>query len=156
MTMHRDRRADRAVSTTVNYVLALAVLTMLIGGLFTATAGFVGDQQERAARTELSVLGNRLGADLAAADRLAADGGDGTTVALRVPLPRTVAGSDYRVAVEPDDPTTLRLTTTEPAVAVTVTVRTRTPVASGTVSGGPLVVRYDDGDGRLEVTRDAG
>ena len=52
---------DRAVSTTLGYVLSLAIASILISGLMLATAGFVEGQREQVIRSELEVVGDRTG-----------------------------------------------------------------------------------------------
>lgn len=146
---------DRGVSTAVNYVLALAVVTLLVSGLFVSMSGFVTDQQEQAVRSELTVVGNRLADDLSAADRLAVGTGGTGRVRATLDLPESVAGTTYRTRIASaggGDSYTLTLVGTDPEVSVTVSVRTRTTVATGTVTGGDLVVTYDDANDRLEVS----
>ncbi|WP_227354178.1 DUF7266 family protein [Haladaptatus salinisoli] len=139
---------DRAVSATVNYALNLAVATLLIAGLLTATGGLVEDQRREAARTELSVVGQRLASDLQTADRLVRAGGE--TVAVESPLPERVAGVSYTVTVGSNE---LVLETTHPEVTVRVSFAAATAVEETTVSGGAVtIVRVDGGTGdRLEV-----
>ena len=93
------RGDTRSVSVTVNYALNLVVATMLIGGVLTATGGMVQDRRESAARTELSVIGERIAGDLMAADRLAQTGSAGPgadpTVSISTAVPERVAGTRY-------------------------------------------------------------
>jgi hypothetical protein len=151
---------DRGVSVTVNYVLNLALAVLLVGGVLTATAGVVEDRRESAVRTELSVVGERLVADLAAADRLAVVGeGPNEAVAVSVSLPDRVAAKSYDVQItaSPGDSTVV-LRTENPDVAVTVGFRNETAVRNATVDGGDLRVVLDTGpdpgpaDDRLEVS----
>lgn len=153
-----DRRilADdaRGVSVTVNYALNLLVATLLIAGVLTATGGMVDDRRQSAARTELSVLGERIAAELMAADRLAvvADDGPATepTVEVAVSLPERVAGSHYEVSIT-TSPAEIVLRSEHPDETVTVSFHHVTPVAETTVHGGDLeIVLTDDGD--LEVS----
>ena len=147
--------ADRAVSTVLGYVLTLGIVTLLIGGLFFAAGDFVEDQHERVVRSEFEVMGNRLAADLAAVDRLALATGPGGEARLRTDLPEFAAGRSYELSLEPSgtaNVTRITVTMIDPEVEVEVLVRTATPVASGTVSGGDVVVVYDGST--LEV-RDA-
>lgn len=143
--------ADRGVSTAANYVLSLAVVALLISGLFVATNGFVADQQATAAREELTVVGNRVAADVSALDRLARLS-DGGTAAATLDLPQQVAGQPYHLTVEDrgGGDYALVLATTDLDVSVTVRFRSLTPVAEGTVDGGDVVVTYTGG--HLEVT----
>ena len=144
-------RDDRGVSTALGYVLTLAITTVLVSGLLIAVGGFVSDQNERVTRSELDVVGQRLAADVEAADRLveagSGDGGSNATVVVRSRLPETVAGRTYRVAI---NESRLVLSARDPDVSVTVRVVTDTPVANTTLGGGPVRIAFDGG--RLEVS----
>lgn len=138
----------RATSVTVTYVLTLAVVTALMGGLLVVTGDVVAEQRETATRAELEVLGHRLAAHVMTADRLARL--DGRAVLVRSPLPRRVAGSEYAVAVEATgDDARLVLTAERTDVTVRVPFATETPVRNGTIRGGPARVVYRGGN--LEV-----
>lgn len=137
---------DRAVSVTVNYVLGLAIATLLIGGLLIATGDVVGDRRESAIRGELEVVGQRVSSGLETADRLNRAGGE--TVELRVSAPRRVAGEGYTIEVDPSRRLVV-LETDDPAVSVEVPFRNETDVAGSTVEGGPVVVVGAGGE--LEV-----
>ena len=131
----------------LSYALTLTVITLLVAGLFASASGFVEDQQERTIRAELEVLGNRIGADLAAVDRLALV--DGTTTAqLTTSLPSSVAGTSYRVAfvVEGDGSYDVVLSTSTPEVTVTVSVKLAGTLLEDTVSGGDIEIAFDGGD----------
>ncbi len=134
---------DRGVSTALGYVLTLAVASMVVVGLLAAAGGFVGDQRERAVRTEFDVLGQRVASDLATVDRLARSGDD-ASVTVESELPRTVAGTQYRVQVVGDaSGATVILRSSQPDVTVRVPVTNRTAVAPANVTGGPLELAYD-------------
>ena len=136
--------ADRAVSTALGYVLGLAIITALITGLFFATSEIVSEERERAAESELRVLGNRLAADITTVDRLALSSND-SRARLTRELPNSVAGSSYRIRLEHDGsrPATIELTASELDVSVSVPVMNGTAVANSTSGGGGLVVGYD-------------
>lgn len=142
----------RAVSTVLGYVLMLAIVSVLIGGLFFAAGDYVEGEHERVVRAEFEVMGNRLAADIAAVDRLALATEAGGRASLETDLPSLAAGRPYEITLEPSgvaNVTRITLAMDDPAVEVEVLVRTAHPVASGTVSGGDAVVVYDGTD--LEV-----
>lgn len=143
---------DRAVSSVVTYLMVLGIVTVLTTGLFVSMSGFVVTQQEGAIRSELEVVGNQFAADLAAADRLALTAGPAGTVQVTSDLPDRVAGTTYEIEIveRADGLYAIVLRSHDPAVTVTVLVRTRTPVETGTVDGGDLRIAYD-GSGSLEV-----
>lgn len=143
---------ERAVSVPTNYVMMLAIVTVLSSGLFVTTAEFVETQHEQAVRSGLDVTGDRLANDLATADRLAtmttAPGG----VNVSVDLPEKVAGRSYLVeATTSDGQARLTLRTTQPTASVTVTVPTTHTVVPTTVHGGGLIIGYDTASDSLEV-----
>ena len=150
----RFRSDDRGVSVTVNYALNLVIATLLIGGVLTATGGMVEDRRESAIRTELSVVGERVAADLMATDRLAEVATSGAasdpTVSVSVTLPERVAATRYEVRIEPSSDEIV-LVSDDPEVKVTVGFHHDTPVEETTVVGGDLRIRLAN-DGDLEVT----
>lgn len=141
---------ERAVSVTVNYAMNLAVAAILIAGLMTVTGDVVEDRRDSATRAELTVVANRVTADLMSADRMAQAGTD-PEVRIETELPNRVAGSHYTIAINatPTDPH-VTLEPTGSSVTVTVPFQNATAVRNGTVSGGDLEIVLAD-DGRLEV-----
>lgn len=146
----RLRDADRGVSTILGYTLNLAVATILVTGLLVAAGGYVEGQQERAIRTELDVIGSRVAGDIGAADRLVRTGDD-TEVELEVSTPSRSTGVPYNIDINTTGSNTITLSTTDPAVSVTVPFRTKTPVESESVSGGTFYIRYDPSTGTLVI-----
>ncbi len=134
---------DRAVSVTVGYAMNLALMTILLSGLFIASGGLIESERERTASDELDVIGQRIAAELMAADRLVT-ASDDPTVEITLDLPDRVAGSGYTVTVEEDH---LVLVATD--VDVETTVRFTAPVRETQVSGGNLEITLDD---KLVVT----
>ncbi|ADJ15564.1 DUF7266 family protein [Halalkalicoccus jeotgali] len=149
--------SDRGVSVTVNYVLTLAITALLLSGLFVAAGSLMQSQSERAIQNQLDVLGERLAADLASADRLAQSAeGEAASVRLTVALPRRVAGAGYAIEIAPDpesEHVELTLTTSDPAVESTTRVATAHDVTvPSRLRGGDLRIEYASGSERLEVT----
>lgn len=143
---------DRAVSTTLGYVLSLGIASLLITGLMLAGGGFVENQREQVIRSELEVVGETLIADVEGADRLAsAVDGD---VRVKSTLPRRVGSSAYTIDIT-DEPTSgvYEVTLSAAAVDVSVSLRlvTSTDLATSGVDGGELVVVYDPAADELEV-----
>lgn len=143
---------ERAVSTTLGYALNLAVATLLVSGLLIAGGGFVKDQRERTAHSQLQVIGQQIAADVAAADRLANTGGTIDSVIVGRDLPETVTGAGYSIAVQSDATGAyLTLSTTSPDVSVRVNVTSETSVTETGISGGDVRVVYDPSTDELEV-----
>lgn len=142
----------RAVSTALGYVLTLGISMLLITGLVAGAATYVEDQREQVIRSELTVIGEQLSSDLAAVDRLAQTWGTDREVVIRH-LPADVAGTTYTVEVvnpgPPGSGSYLELTTSDPAVTVTVDLELDTTIGDGSVDGGAVEIVYDGTD--LEV-----
>ena len=142
---------SRGVSTALGYVLNLGVATLLVTALLLSAGTLVEDQRDRAASTELDVVGERLVADLAAADRLARTN-DPSTVRVEADVPVRVAGSYYTVRVNESNNDTIVLDADQSDVQVVVPFETTTEVLPSTVDGGDLAVRYDPNNDTLVVT----
>lgn len=139
---------ERALSTAVTYVLTLGMTAVLVSGLLIASGGAVEDRRDSVTRSQLTVIGEQLAADVEAADRLAR--ADADRVAVESPLPERVADGGYRVHVAVEGRNvTLRLTTD--AATVRVPVANETPVRAATLSGDDVEVRLVGG--ALEVRR---
>ena len=148
----RLARDDRGVSTTLGYVLTLAITVVLVSGLLVAVGSFVSGQNERVTQSELDVVGQRLATDVEAVDRLAEAGGGGpnTTVVVRSRLPETVAGRTYRIAINESGRDRLVLSARDPDVSVEMSVVTDFSVSNATLGGGPVRIAFDGGE--LEVS----
>ena len=153
---------DRAVSVTVGYVLTLAISALLLSGLFVAGGSFVETQRERAAHGELTVVGERIAADIGTVDRVASSASSpgNLTVDRTLTLPDRAAGTVYRIRVSAGDTGgTVALESDRTDATVEVPFRTSEGVAveNATVSGGDLRIRWDpnggdDGEGAVVVT----
>lgn len=145
-----DITDERGVSTLVGYTLNIALSVLLIGGLLVAGTGVVTHQRERVIQEELEVVGRQLTTDLMATDRLAR-ASDGGTVRLTSRHPRTVADTNYRVRVrDAAAGGKIVLSTSDPAVSVTVPFRNITTVVPGTWRGGTVTIRYNGSVIRME------
>jgi len=146
---------DRAVSATLGYALSLTIAVLLVSGIFVAAADFVGNERERAIRSELEVVGNRIAADLSAVDRMVIAANESGSARISTDLPEFAAGRQYTIDVTElsgDQLYAINLTTDDPDVSVTVRVRTRTDLAESTVSGGDVEIVYTGS--KLEVRRE--
>ena len=139
--------ADRAVSSTVTHVIAIAIGAILIGALITGMSGFLEDETERATRVELESLGARLADDVAAASNLARGGGNAS---LRVDLPERVVDTRYTVSLATgptcvtgttDSDTCLVLEADAPGVTVVQPLANRSAVRLVEDGDGDLLVR---------------
>ncbi|WP_049908531.1 MULTISPECIES: DUF7266 family protein [Halorubrum] len=140
---------DRAVSVTVGYVMTLAVATLLLSGLFVAGGSFVETQRERAAQGELTVVGERIAADLGTVDRVASSASPprgNLTVERPLTLPDRVSGTGYRIRIEASGAAgTIALESEQAGATVEVPFRTSDDIAvrNATVDGGDLLIRWD-------------
>lgn len=140
------RSDGRAVSTAVHYIMTLMVVSLLTSGLFVVTGDVVNSQRDQALRGGMEVVGNRVAADIAATDRLAATAGDNGDVVMKTRLPDDIAGETYQIRIEDTGSMgsyEIKVTNGGGGVSVTVPVRTQIPVETGIVHGGDIVIRYD-------------
>ncbi|SNR51111.1 DUF7266 family protein [Halorubrum vacuolatum] len=144
------RREERAVSVTVGYVLTLTIATLLLSGLFIAGGSFVQGEREQAIHGEMTVIGERVAADIMTVDRLASDSGDAEelTATRTAEFPPRVSGDDYTVEIDAGSQVVI-LTHPRSDVSVEVPYRATNDVEPTTVGGGDLIIRWDDD--RIEV-----
>ena len=150
----RSRLAEeRAVSTTLGYVLTLTITAVLISGLLIAGGSMVEDQRDRIAQQELSVAAEQLASGLHEGDRLA-ETSTGGAIQVSIWLPERIAGGSYTLelinqSTVPGQPATATIQATAQGAnaEATLSLRTGIPVANQTVIGGPLVVTHRDVDG---------
>lgn len=143
---------DRAVSRVLSYSLTLTISTVLVSGLFIAGGTFVNDQQSNVIESELEVIGERLAADISAADRLVRMGSGETAVRIDTRVPSTIARANYVVRVRATDGnTSLQLDTRAIDRSVELPISNTTAVSPGNATGGNIVVVYDQGNDHLEL-----
>lgn len=138
---------ERGVSSTLSYVLALAIAALLITGLITAGSGFVTTQRDAVIREELEVIGQHVASNVEQADRMveASENRTNATVQVNQTLPSTVARSQYDVRLDASE-SQLVLTSTSPEETVRVNVTTNTTLEDSSAGGGTISVRNDDGN----------
>lgn len=139
---------DRGLSVVVNYVLGLAVTTLLMTGLLYAAGDVVDNRGQATTLAELRVVGEQVAADLMAADRLAQSGAQ--TVAVGGNGPDSVAGRPYTVALNATTQEVVVETSLDPTVTARIPFRNRTPVRSSTAQGGHVEIVLT-GTGELKV-----
>lgn len=149
----RIRLDERAVSTTLGYALTLAITTLLITGLVFAVGTEVENRRESAITTEMNVIGNQITASLSSADRLAQASGTNGVVVVSRSYPTDVAGTPYNVEIvdEGAGEYDLQLTSTDPEETVVVSTTLDTPLETGTVPSGRLVISYNTVTDTLSV-----
>lgn len=153
--LHDDRRG---VSITVSHVLAIAITAVLISGLIVTAAGALAGQQERAARSQIDTVGQRIAFEVEQVDSLAARGNT-TNASLTTDHSDWIVNSPYEVtltegaACEAPDGTEadscLVLTVTGLEASTVVGVDVSVPVEESTAPGGAVRIVYD-GELRLE------
>jgi len=141
----------RAVSTTLSYVLSLAIATVLITGLILAGGGYIDSQREQVIRDELIVTGQQLAADIERVDRLVRAGNTSSvTVTMNRSFSNRVTGASYQLTVMPGAQT-LVLNTTRPEVIVRVGLASETDLGKSQVRGGEIQIEYNQSREHLEV-----
>ncbi|MFA9517089.1 hypothetical protein ACERIT_07720 [Halopenitus sp. H-Gu1] len=148
---------DRAVSTTIGYVLGLMIASLLISGLFIAGGSTLENQHDTAVTSGLEASGERIATGYSDADRLVeAAGGGNVTVAVAIDAPKRIASSGYAISVTggadgPPYTNTIELEGSDGSITHTVRFRSFTPVSDRSIDGGPVVIRYVEGEGlRIE------
>jgi hypothetical protein len=145
---------DRGLSVTLGYTLTLSITAVLIAGLLIAGGTLIEDQRRAIASDELTVTGQQLADGFEDADRLAGAAGNGT-VRVNVWLPDDVGtggGYSLRLVNHPtaaDQPARATVVVTAETIDVSrnVSFRTQHPVVNRTLPGGPVTIRFADGDG---------
>jgi len=141
---------DRAVSSTLNYVLSLAIASLLVTGLLIAGGTFVEDRQTEVIRSELGVIGQQVASDINRADRLLTAGDGGTRVVINQSFPKRITGTGYDIQLNPGDDE-LVLTSVDPEVRIDVHVETDSLLVSSHADSGIVVVK-NTSSGELEIT----
>ena len=144
---------ERAVSSTLNYVLSLAIASILVTGLLLAGGTFVDDRRQEVIRNELRVIGQQVASDLERADRLLRAGEtDGSTeVSIVRQFPERITGINYRLELRPGSPDRVALIAASQNVEVTVNVDTRATLASSNAQGGAIAVSWDQSANALVI-----
>lgn len=137
---------DRAVSTTLSYVIGLSIAFVLVTGLLMAGGDFVDRQREATVRIELRVLGQQVASDVSQADRLVQATSDNATVRIHHDLPDRVAGLQYQITVDGGSDPYIRMEASDVDVSVQVKVTNETDLAMTTVGGGPVAVNHTASD----------
>lgn len=144
--------SERGVSTTLGYILTLAITAILVSGLLVAGGNLIEDQRERSIETELEVIGDQLTSQIQAVDRLNQSGQGETEFArIRQDFPSHVTGQAYRITLEESDDPVLRLETTRPDIAVEIGLTNTTAVGQSRISGGDVVVEYDSDEDEVVI-----
>lgn len=133
----------RAASITLNYVLAIAISTLLVTGLLVAGGNFVDGEQDSVVRNELSVVGQRLAADVERLDRMVAAGDSVSAARINRSLPTAAVGERYDVELDTSAEPELVLTADGADVSVSVPISNRTAVANSSVRSGSVAVVYN-------------
>jgi len=142
---------NRGVSLTLNYVLAISIATLLVAGLLVAGGSFVDRQQTAVVENELSVIGQRLVADIERADRMVAAGDADVTVQVDRSIPTAAVGNRYDVEIDPGSQPELVLVADGPDVSVSIPVSNRTPLAESSVNSGSVAIVYDESADELRL-----
>lgn len=144
---------DRAVSVAVGYVLNFAIAALLLSALLVSGGGLIDSQTRQVTHDELTVTGQQLANYLTSADRLTR-AGNLTELTVRSDLQTQSAAGSYTIQIEYDNATgtgAIELRSVNPEVVVRVPFRSETEIRNTTVSGGPVVIEYDDGGDELAV-----
>jgi len=140
---------DRGQSISINYTLSLVIVSVLMSGLFISMSGFLDTERTRVTRSEFEVLGNRVAADIATADRLAETTESNAGVEVETAIPPRVAGSWYTVTITSQPAGSgqfvveIQLDAREVDVSKNVSTKTEFEVVNSRLTGGSYVVSFD-------------
>lgn len=169
------RRLDdtRAVSIAVTHVMTIGITAVLVVGLMVGAGTMLDTERESSAEGSLETIGERLASEIASVDRYATmddtsdpDGIDvsrsDTDVTVTTSHQSLVAGATYSIEVRDGGPgdcgpliedatSCLRLDAHGEDVTVYVPMSVESDVVAdgGSVTGGPIEIRYDDGDDEI-------
>ncbi|WP_225334685.1 DUF7266 family protein [Halomicrobium urmianum] len=154
----RESARDRAVQTTVSYVITVGIALALVTGLIAAGTTMVEDQNRRTTESQLRTIGHQVAGTLELADRTVRASDDVDTLNLTVDLPDQVVGSEYYVDVDSD---LVAVSASGVGVSMPVDHTAETDVrdslgnaSEGSYEGGRLYVTYDTDDEHLKVNDD--
>lgn len=134
----------RATSTTLSYVLTLAIATLLVAGLILAGGTFVEEHREQVVRQELRVVGEHLASNVEQVDRYAGSSSNLDTARVEQTLPPSVTGSAYTVSLTDSDELHLNATRPDISVVVDLTVA-HGEVTTTTEANGGRIAAFCDG-----------
>jgi len=150
----QPRPSHRGASTTVGYVLSLAIGALVFTSVTVGVGGVLETQADRAAQADLVIAGEQTAAALERVDRLARTAeadraaaldtpGGSVAAAIEVSLTRRVAADSYTIEITGD---AVIVRTTRSRTVHRVPYRSRVPVIPTTVRGGPIRVQYRAAD----------
>lgn len=147
-------RADRAVSSPIEYVLTITIATILITGLIVAATGHVDDQRTRTTQAQMDAAGQQLAGNLERADRLvqmdSSDDPDIPELQLQADLPEQVLDNEYSLSVDDAD-SEIHVDSVAADWTVTVEYDVGLDVEDDSgddpeLQGGPATIEYDPDD----------
>jgi hypothetical protein len=159
----RERAAsrDRSVSVALNYILVLAISSVLVTGLLIAGGSFVEDNRQRVINSELTVIGNHVAGNVEQVDRLVTASHDNLGSSADEPeahinqsFQQEVTGSSYTIELADGSPTQIVLTSFDPDVTVSVNVTVRNDVRDESRASTSDISVYYDSDSEEIVIDD--
>lgn len=141
--------SDRAVTSTVEFVLVIAIAAILMSGLIIAASTLVDRQNTSVGRSQMEAVGQQVSGGIESADRLHRAGDSTSTMELEYDLPDRILSSGYTIEIR-DSPQEVVVTSSVTDNPVTVSFDSETGVAPTTTAGGDFVIEYNSG--QLEVT----
>jgi hypothetical protein len=144
---------DRSVSIALNYVLVLAISSVLVTGLLIAGGSFVEDNRERVIQSELTVIGNHVAGNVEQVDRLVSASKTNLGASATEPeayinqtFQKEATGSAYSIELSSGNPDQVVLTSFEPDVTVSVNVTVQNDIRDDSLASGKQVSVYYDSD----------
>jgi len=137
--------ADRAVTSTVEFVLVIAIAATLMSGLIVAASTMADRQNTSVGRSQMEAVGQQVAGGIESADRLHRAGST-DEMALTYDLPERILSSGYSIEIS-TSPNRVIVTSsvTDESISVPFDSRTSVTTPTSTIDGGDVVVRYDSG-----------
>lgn len=152
---------DRSVSVALNYILVLAISSVLVTGLLIAGGSFVEDNRERVINSELTVIGNHVAGNVEQVDRLVTashdnlgSSGDEPEAYINQSFQQEVTGSSYAIEIVDGTPTQVVLTSFDPDVTISVNVTVQNGVRDESRASTSAISVYYDSDSEEIVIDD--
>lgn len=143
---------ERGVSSVQSYAILLAVSSIILIGISSGAASIVDTNQDRAAQSELNVIGNKVAAEVMQVDSLRSISGGAPSSHSWVSLPGSVAGGQYIIEIQEDpDRVIVRSVTTDKTA--TVPMEVENDLEETTIDGGDIIISVSGG-GETQIEED--
>lgn len=132
----------RAVSSQIGYVLAIAIISILMAGLVSSTGGLVTQTTEQGTQAELQIIGDRISGQVMSADRILTGDDASSTLVLDANVPTRAGDESYILSYNSGE---LILKSTERDITVSIPLETNHDVVVESSQASQWKI-YSDGE----------